>query len=269
LNKEKERDKYYKKLISFLKERQSNYTILPLSYKVFQKFDSQFAFKIIDIKASVAKRMKNYKTLNKEDNEYESFIKANEKFNQKNYFFYQKYVTATILNDGTLEELEKKVNNLIRNFNIKLKKTIDEYFIEMSLLAAKRSNCFKIHVGCIIVKDKRVVSTGYNGTPMGIRNCYEGGCERCIGQNFRGSDLDKCLCIHAEENAICDAGIAKCKDATMYSTYFPCSMCAKLITQSGISKLVYFNEYEHFSARSVLEEKGIEIIKIDLPLNMY
>ncbi|CAG8503224.1 9338_t:CDS:2 [Paraglomus brasilianum] len=85
----------------------------------------------------------------------------------------------------------------------------DSYFMYMADLAAKRSNCMKRRVGCILVRNHRVVATGYNGTPMGLKNCNEGGCPKCnMGSNC-GDRSDYCLCLHAEENALLEAGRAR------------------------------------------------------------
>jgi dCMP deaminase len=82
----------------------------------------------------------------------------------------------------------------------------DTYFMHLASLAARRSNCMKRRVGCILVRDRRVIATGYNGTPRGVRNCSEGGCARCNGGAKCGTALDTCLCLHAEENALLEAG---------------------------------------------------------------
>jgi dCMP deaminase len=88
----------------------------------------------------------------------------------------------------------------------RLRPSWDTYFMQLSDLAARRSNCMKRRVGCILVKDSKVVATGYNGTPRGLRNCNEGGCERCNQGAPCGTGLDRCLCMHAEENALLEAG---------------------------------------------------------------
>jgi dCMP deaminase len=78
--------------------------------------------------------------------------------------------------------------------------------MQLANLAAQRSNCMKRSVGCVLVRDKRVISTGYNGTPRGLKNCNEGGCKRCNSVSRSGVGLDTCLCIHAEENVLLEAG---------------------------------------------------------------
>ncbi|MBR3506826.1 MAG: dCMP deaminase family protein [Lentisphaeria bacterium] len=136
----------------------------------------------------------------------------------------------------------------------------DEYFMEIAKVVAARSNCSRRHVAAVIVKDKRIISTGYNGTPRGIKNCNEGGCPRCNSNAPSGTALEECLCSHGEENAIVQAayhGIS-IKGATLYTTFSPCLLCAKMIINGGIAEVV-FNE--HYSidgtARRILQEAGV------------
>ena len=136
----------------------------------------------------------------------------------------------------------------------------DIYFMDIAHVVTKRSNCIRRQVAAIIVKDQRIISTGYNGTPRGVRNCFEGGCPRCASKAPSGSGLGECICSHAEENAITQAayhGIAV-KGATLYSTMSPCLICAKMIINAGIQEVVFEQEYE-FGAqtRDLLLEAGV------------
>ena len=81
----------------------------------------------------------------------------------------------------------------------------DEYFMEIAQVVAKRSNCSRRKVAAVITKENHLLSTGYNGTPRGVKNCFDGGCPRCAGKTPSGKGLDECLCVHAEQNAICQA----------------------------------------------------------------
>lgn len=108
----------------------------------------------------------------------------------------------------------------------------DEYFIKIAKLTSERSNCIKRKVGSIIVKNNRILSLGYNGTPSGVKNCYDGGCKRCFEQfnskkEYKGKDLDLCLCLHAEENAMLFISQNDLHDSTIYVTLFPCVSCVK------------------------------------------
>ena len=116
---------------------------------------------------------------------------------------------------------------------------------EIAQVASMRSNCIKRKVGAVIVKDKRIISTGYNGTPRGTKNCSEGGCPRCNNMAASGTSLDECLCSHGEENAIVQASYhgVSLKDAIIYTTFAPCLMCAKMIINSGICEVVYNMDY--------------------------
>jgi dCMP deaminase len=94
--------------------------------------------------------------------------------------------------------------------------------MRLAELAASRSNCMKKGNGAIIAKNNRVVSTGYNGTAFGLINCNEGGCKRCNDNVKQGIDLDKCLCLHAEESAVMEAGRNQTMGSTLYTTSYPC-----------------------------------------------
>lgn len=109
--------------------------------------------------------------------------------------------------------------------------SIDEYFMSIAFISKLRSNCMKRPVGAVVVKNNRILSIGYNGTPSGIKNCYEGGCERCNKNISKGLSLDKCFCLHAEEAAILEIGSKICEGATLYTTLFPCNWCSKVVVQ--------------------------------------
>jgi dCMP deaminase len=126
----------------------------------------------------------------------------------------------------------------------RLRPSWDSYFMLLADLAARRSNCMKRRVGCIIVCDRRVLATGYNGTPRGILNCNKGGCERCNRGSTRGTALDECICLHAEENAIMELGVSRVQNnTTLYCNTYPCLGCAKRIVQVGIREVVYYHTY--------------------------
>lgn len=138
----------------------------------------------------------------------------------------------------------------------------DEYFMRIAQVASMRSNCIKRKVGAVVVIDRRIVSTGYNGTPRGTRNCNEGGCPRCSDLAASGTRLDECLCSHAEENAITQAAYhgTSVKNGCLYSTFSPCLMCAKMIINSGIAEVVFNLGYPlNDSTFGLFEEAGITI----------
>lgn len=137
--------------------------------------------------------------------------------------------------------------------------------MDIATVVAKRGNCLRRQVAAVIVKDRRIISTGYNGTPRGVRNCCEGGCARCASDAPSGSDLGECVCCHAEENAITQAayhGIAL-RGAVIYSTLSPCLICAKMIVNAGIVEVVFGDEYEFSQqTRALLHEAGVRYRRI-------
>lgn len=139
----------------------------------------------------------------------------------------------------------------------------DEYFLRLAKDVSTRSNCSRRKVGAVIVKDNHIVATGYNGTPAKTTNCFDGGCPRCNGEHKTGEKLDECLCVHAEQNAICQA--AKHGNAIdggcIYVTCSPCLTCLKLIINSGIRKVVFGEWYREFNdqEKRLIEESGIVV----------
>lgn len=125
------------------------------------------------------------------------------------------------------------------------KPTWDQYFMKIAEAISERSSCVRRQVGAVITLDKRIVSTGYNGTPRGATNCNEGGCPRCASNAPSGTSLSECVCSHAEENAIVQAAYhgVSIKGATLYTTFSPCLICTKMILNSGIEKVVYKENY--------------------------
>jgi dCMP deaminase len=166
-----------------------------------------------------------------------------------------------VANNGTLEQLHRTLDGLLPPLMSRfLRPSWDEYFMDIAKVVAMRGNCMKRKVAAIIVKDRRVVSTGYNGTPRGAKNCNEGGCPRCNGMAPSGTALDECLCCHGEENAITQAAYhgTSLKGSTLYTTFAPCLLCTKMIINSGIAEVVYNQDYPlNERALSLLEECGV------------
>ncbi len=142
----------------------------------------------------------------------------------------------------------------------------DTYFMGIAQVVTTRSNCTRRHVGAVIVKDRHILSTGYNGTPHGTKNCFAGGCPRCSGKAASGSHLDECLCAHAEANAICQAafhGMAL-QGSTIYVTISPCLSCAKLIANSGIKEVVYGGDYAFLdTVTKMFKDAGITARRLE------
>jgi dCMP deaminase len=138
----------------------------------------------------------------------------------------------------------------------------ETYFMNITTLVAQRSTCTRRAVGAIIVKDKRILSTGYNGAPSGIEHCLDVGCLR---ENMRvpsGERHELCRGIHAEQNAIIQAAYhgVSVKDAVLFCTNLPCSICAKMIINAGIRKIYYQSGYADRLSREMLDEAGVEVI---------
>ncbi|MCZ7650698.1 MAG: dCMP deaminase family protein [Thermoanaerobaculia bacterium] len=129
----------------------------------------------------------------------------------------------------------------------------DEYYLGIARAVAARSNCLRRQVGALIVVDNAIIATGYNGTPVGVRNCCDGGCPRCASQAPSGAAYDSCICVHAEQNAIVFAarhGNAT-QGGTLYTTLRPCFGCLKESIQAGIRQIVFA---EPFTYEGELEE---------------
>lgn len=123
------------------------------------------------------------------------------------------------------------------------------YFMQIALAVRERANCLGNKVGAVLVVDNRIVSTGYNGTPSGCRNCDEGGCERCANRERYGpgEGYDLCICVHAEQNALLSAarfGVAVA-GGTLYTTMRPCFGCTKELLQAGIHTVYYLHDWRH------------------------
>jgi dCMP deaminase len=144
--------------------------------------------------------------------------------------------------------------------------TWDEYFMKITHLVAERSTCLRRAVGATIVKDKQIISTGYNGAPKGLVHCLEVGCLREQMDVPSGERHELCRGAHAEQNAIIQAAGsgASMEGATMYCTDSPCSTCTKMIINSGIRKLVLGKKYPDELGEKLIEEAGIETVYLVL-----
>jgi len=142
----------------------------------------------------------------------------------------------------------------------------DEYFMEMAILTAKRSTCMRRQVGAVIVTDKHIVATGYNGAPRGIKHCEErGGCLRQKMGVPSGERHELCMALHAEQNAIIQAATLgqSVEGGTIYVTHQPCVICAKMIINAGIERIVVKEGYPDRLAVEILEEAGLRIVMMD------
>lgn len=144
----------------------------------------------------------------------------------------------------------------------------DKRFMDMAEVVATWSSCYQEnrHVGAVVVKDKRILTTGYNGAPQGIKSCSERGlCLRRERNIPSGTMQEVCYAVHAEQNAICQAakiGIPL-EGATLYCTHQPCVICARIIINSGIKRIIYKHGYPDEFAMQLFNEAGMEVIKYD------
>ena len=136
-----------------------------------------------------------------------------------------------------------------------------EYFMDIARMVAKRSTCLRRHVGAILVKDKRILATGYNGAPAGLKHCEEVGCLREKISVPSGERHELCRGLHAEQNVIIQAAYygIPIANSTIYCTNKPCIICAKMIINAGINKIVYENGYNDLLADQMLMEANIEV----------
>jgi dCMP deaminase len=167
-----------------------------------------------------------------------------------------------VSNEGGLAELHAAIHRIFRESLYFDRPSWDEYFMSIARVVASRSNCVKRKVAAVVTVDRRIISTGYNGTPRGTRNCNEGGCPRCNDLAPGGTGLGDCLCSHGEENAITQAAYhgVSLRGATIYTTFSPCLQCTKLIINAGLSEVVYNAGYPlGETALDLLAEAGVKV----------
>lgn len=142
----------------------------------------------------------------------------------------------------------------------------DQYFLELADLVASRSTCLRRQVGAVLVRKERIISTGYNGAPRGLGHCLELGCLREEMQIPSGHRYELCRGVHAEQNAIINAAFygVSTQDAVIYCTNQPCIICARMIINAGIIKVVHRGNFNDQLSLQFLREAGIESIEIPL-----
>lgn len=140
----------------------------------------------------------------------------------------------------------------------------DVRFLEMAQVVSNWSSCFQANrkVGAVIVKDKRILTTGYNGAPSGVESCVQKG--ECLRRKLNipsGTHQEKCYAVHAEQNAIIQAArqSISLENATLYCTHQPCVICAKMIINAGIKRVVYRDGYPDAFAVELFQQAGVEI----------
>jgi dCMP deaminase len=140
----------------------------------------------------------------------------------------------------------------------------EEYFMEIARLVARRSTCLRRQVGAVLVKDKNILATGYNGTPSGLRHCSEVGCLRQLRSVPSGERHELCRGLHAEQNAIIQAAKhgTNISGAILFCTNTPCVICSKMIINAGIRQVVYLDGYPDQLSLEMLAESGVEVMNL-------
>jgi dCMP deaminase len=138
----------------------------------------------------------------------------------------------------------------------------DDYFMEIASVVAKRSTCLRNQVGALFVRNKRILTTGYNGAPSGLEHCDVVGCAR--EDVASGTRHELCRAVHAEQNAIIQAALhgISIEGATLYCTHQPCILCAKMMINARVTKVVYQQSYPDGTALDFLRQAGIEVVRV-------
>ena len=146
--------------------------------------------------------------------------------------------------------------------------TFDEYFMEMAYVVSKRSTCLRRKVGAILVKNRHILCTGYNGAPKGLKHCSEVGCLRRQLKVPSGERHELCRGLHAEQNVIIQAAVfgVSIKDSLLYCTNTPCVVCIKMLINAGVKEIVFTGEYPDELANRMISESGIKIRRFNLPV---
>lgn len=234
-------------------------------FEDYEKVGKRPFFMLIEIKSRISDRFKRSKYAQIEELLREDDL---EEFKRNGLLQLIPFANYKFLNCSGLEELRSSLGSLgLGNSMTKTKLTRpdwDAYFMKIAEFAAKRTNCMKRGVGAVLVQEKRIIATGYNGTARGLNNCSDGGCGRCNSNTKCGQSLDSCLCLHAEENALLEAGRSRSTGSTLYCTTAPCLSCARKICQMSVARVVYHRDYsvEHFTER-LCREAGIVLDKFE------
>ncbi len=156
-------------------------------------------------------------------------------------------------------------NPVKKNVKKSTRPTWDEYFLEVASLVSKRSTCLRRHVGAVLVKDKKILATGYNGAPSGLRHCLDIGCVRQKMNIPSGERHELCRGLHAEQNVILQAALSgvSTKDSALYITNQPCVICAKMLINAGISEVIISDGYPDIMAQDFLKAAKIKIRRIN------
>jgi dCMP deaminase len=176
----------------------------------------------------------------------------------------KKVITSSIKHSNLTKSIRRKTS----------RPDADNYFMKIALVVSERATCRRHSVGAIIVKNRVILATGYNGAPKGAKDCLELGCLRDKLGIPSGKRHEICRAAHAEQNAIIQStgGLVSTEGATMYNTHSPCNVCAKMMANAGIKEVVVFEKYADQQFKKLFKELGIKIRKIkkpDLSIDFY
>jgi dCMP deaminase len=143
----------------------------------------------------------------------------------------------------------------------------DEYFLKIASVVAERSTCLRHHMGAVAVKDKHILTTGFNGAPSGLKDCLELGCLRNENNIPSGTRTEICRAIHAEQNVIIQAALhgISLEGCTIYCTHTPCVLCAKMMVNAKVKRVVIFTKYADDSFKELFREAGITLDVLEKP----
>lgn len=254
-------------MLNWVSERWRDDFVWPEVEKLedFEKVGKRPFFALMEVKSKISDRFKRCGCGSLDELLREDDLQA---FRGDGLLHLSQRVKFTFANTGTLAQLRCSLRKLnltdSEQKNQLTRPNWDSYFMQIAEFAAQRTNCMKRGVGAVLVQEKRIIATGYNGTARGLNNCSDGGCGRCNSNTKCGQALDLCLCLHAEENALLEAGRSRSSGSTLYCTTAPCLSCARKICQMAVARVVYARDYsvEHFTAR-LCKEAGILLEKFE------
>ncbi len=206
------REKNMNLLKEKIREINDNFAVVHPLKKMedFEELNRNY-FRLINVNAPVRKRFENFKKKHSPISasrdpisDFKIFLKEEENYYIENSDIKQMQTLANyhISNDSSLEEFFKKLDNLSNTLHQTFRPNWDDYFMKITHAVSDRSNCMKQRIGALLVKDFRIISTGYNGMSSSLGNCYLGNCPRCNIKTKQGENLHNCICIHAEESAV-------------------------------------------------------------------
>lgn len=241
------------------------------------KKKSQFHLFAIDADSKIRYERAKVRATYTDGGSFEKFIEDEQREmsstdpNKQNLSVCIELSSYKFLNNGTLDDLFKNVEHALS----KIKKpedpafriSLDEYFMKLAVVASERSTCLRHHVGAVLVKDKMVISTGYNGAVKGAKNCLELGCLRNELNIPSGTRHEICRAAHAEQNAIVQAAYngTSTKESIIYCTHTPCTICAKVMVNAGVKEVVNYIEYPDKASKELLKETKIKLRQILRP----